>query len=96
MSHDVHTREIVARRHFGKTLIAAKTVMQTALVNPGFRCWFIAPNRQQAEIVFDLLVRSLRPILKKEPNYTDLQLEIDNGSAIECKVPVKTEVRDES
>ena len=72
-------------RRWGKTLGASNELSKNALEIADTLNWWVAPTYSQANIAFELMANALYPILKKDPNYTKLRLDLINKSVIECR-----------
>jgi len=79
-------RVAICGRRFGKTFVAMRELARFAR-QPGSRCWFVAPTRQQGKgIVWDQLkdrLAQLRWI--DQTNESELSIRLINGSEIAIK-----------
>jgi phage terminase large subunit len=85
--HDRHERfaVIVAHRRCGKTVASINDMIRRAALCPldHGRYAFVAPFRAQGkEIAWEYLKRYARPILSREPNESELWIEVMSGARI--------------
>ena len=70
-------------RRFGKTLMGCNELLKGALENPSHRYWWVSPSYKQTKMAFEMMALAARPVLKKDPNWTDFRMDFINGSIIE-------------
>lgn len=70
-------------RRFGKTLMGQNEIAKGALERPRGRYWWVSPTYKQTKLAFESTALALRPVLAKDPNWTDMRLDLINGSIIE-------------
>jgi hypothetical protein len=76
-------RVLVAGRRFGKTHLALTEMVQAALEGSGRMVWYVGPSDQQAKtIAWERLKEMTRPLWAKQPNETELRIELKNGSRL--------------
>src|SRR5271170_5457448 len=76
---------IVAHRRCGKTVASINDMIRRAVLCPldHGRYAFVAPFRAQGkEIAWEYLKRYARPILSREPNESELWIEVSSGARI--------------
>lgn len=78
-------RVLSCGRRWGKTLGASNELSKSALELNDTLNWWVAPTYSQANIAFELMANALYPVLKKEPNFSKLRLDLINKSVIECR-----------
>lgn len=80
-------KTIVAGRRFGKTKVAARTMVTKAIEKPGMLGWWVAPEYKNIKRGYAEVVSQIPPalLLKPAPPVTsqNLVLEFKNGSVLE-------------
>lgn len=80
-------RTVAAGRRFGKTKLAARTIISKALAKPGSMNWWVANSYKNVRRGYREVVRQLPPSLLAKPAPADtsneLLLQLKNGSVIE-------------
>jgi hypothetical protein len=79
---DARFRILVAGRRFGKTYLALTELCQAAW-KPGRLVWYVGPTYKQAKrIAWKPLKELTRPYWSRQPNETDLRIELITGGTI--------------
>jgi hypothetical protein len=82
-SNPARFRVLVAGRRFGKTHLALTEMLYTAAKLPNSVSWYVGPNNGQSKhIAWDRLKKLTKPYWSKEPNETDLRIDLSNGSTL--------------
>ena len=75
-------RVLVAGRRFGKTFLSLVELCRAAW-SPGRLAWYVGPTNKQAKrIAWKPLKQLTRPYWAKQPNETDLRIELITGGTI--------------
>ena len=82
-SNPARFRVLVAGRRFGKTHLALTEMLYTAAKFPNSVSWYVGPNNGQSKhIAWDRLKKLTQPYWSKDPNETDLRIDLSNGSTL--------------
>ena len=77
-------------RRFGKTTFAINTLFLAALLQENGTYWYVAPTYRQAKqiawrMLFQLYNKNSKKLFAKQPNESQLSMQLYNGSYIELK-----------
>jgi len=82
-SNPARFRVLVAGRRFGKTHLALTAMLLAATLHPDQVVWYVGPNNSQSKrIAWDRLKKLTEPYWSKDPNETDLRIDLSNGSTL--------------
>lgn len=71
-------------RQWGKTMMGVNMILKWALTKQNQKCMWVSPIYKQSKNAFEILTKALggTPVLKKEPNISELEITLINGSRI--------------